>query len=424
MGNKVRLDYFQNTIVKKNFFYNIFDGSLFAFGMSFVSLQTVLPLLVKRMSGSDIAVGLIPVVWLISFNFPQILVSNHIRKLEYKKPWMIKTALVQRIPWLVLGFIILFVVGEIDGKTAVIFFFAGLFVAALGSSINYPGWFDLISKITPVQLRGRLFAYRTVFGAFLGILGGWIIAEILELFTYPLNFSLLFFIGFAITMVSFIFLTLLKEEDSNPPKQIFASREFVNRLFSMLKEENNFRNFLIADSLMMLSLMSHAFFTVHAIEKFSLPDTYAGYFTMVMMISMILGTTYFGYLADKKGHKVNLIWAAGFTITACIFALISPSVEFYFICFAGTALTISLHIVSRFNIVAELCLEDDRPTYISLTNFITAPFVLSGLLGGWIVNTLGYNTVFIIAGLFATASVIWFSLMVNDPREIYRVVNK
>jgi len=174
---------------------------------------------------------------------------------------------------------------------------------------------------------------------------------------------------------------------------------------------------------MMLALMANAFLAVNALEKFSLPDAYAGYFTIVMMLSMAAGSLYFGYLADKKGHKLNLMWASIFTLIACLAALFSPTIEIYFICFAASALTITLSMVSRLTIIAEICMEDDRPTYISLTNLVTAPFVLSGLLGGWIASSFGYNAVFIIAGIFSASAFIWLSVKVNEPRNILPVNN-
>jgi MFS family permease len=218
-------------------------------------------------------------------------------------------------------------------------------------------------------------------------------------------------------MISYIFLILLKEEEPNHPAQTFSTKEFLTRLGRIIKKEKNYRNFLIADSLMMLALMSHAFFAVNAFDKFSLTDEYAGYFTIVMMLSTVFGSLYFGYLADKHGHKLNLLCGIIFTLIACLFALISPSVEIYYLCFAGSSLTISLNLVSRLTIISEICMEEDRPTYISLSNLITAPFILSGLLGGWIASQFGYNVVFIIAGIFALASAIWFLIMVEEPRK-------
>jgi MFS family permease len=413
--------HFKDAKVKQNFFLNVFDGSIYSFAMSFVSLQTVLPVFVKKISGSDIAVGLIPVIWSVGFNFPQVFVSNHVRKLGFKKPWMLKTALLQRIPWLILAFLSYFLIENVDSETALLIIFAGLAIAAFGGSINLPGWFDLISKITPVQLRGRLFAYRSVLGAALGIFGGWAVSVILNSVSYPENFSLLFLLAFIVTMVSYTFLVFLKEDHPNHPQKNLTYGEFVKRLGSILKKERNFRNFIAADSLMMLALMSNAFLAVNAVEKFSLSDAYAGYFTIVMMLSMTFGSLYFGYLADKKGHKLNLVWASVFTLIACIAALTASTVEMYFICFAFSALTLTLTMVSRLTIIAEICGEDDRPTYISLTNLITAPFVLSGLLGGWIASSFGYDAVFVIAGIFAAAAFIWLKLKVKEPRKFTAV---
>ena len=423
MPDLFKSKHFRDEKVKRNFFLNVFDGSVYSFAMSFVSLQTVLPIFIKKISGSDIAVGLIPVIWLVGFNFPQIFVSNHVRRLGYKKPWMLKTALVQRIPWLVLAFLSYFLVDSLDNSTALIIIFIGLAFAAFGGSINLPGWFDLISKITPVQLRGRLFAFRSVLGAAMGIFGGWVVSLILDSISYPENYSLLFLIAFIVMMLSYTFLTLLKEEHPNHPQSDFTYKEFLKRLSTILKEEKNFRNFIIADAMMMLALMSNAFLAVNAMEKFNLTDAYAGYFTIIMMLSMTFGSLYFGYLADKKGHKLNLIWSSIFTLIACLAALISPIVEIYFISFAASALTITLTQVSRLTIIAEICREDDRPTYISLTNLMTAPFVLSGLFGGWLASAFGYDAVFIIAGIFAALAFIWLNMKVAEPRKIEFVNN-
>lgn len=410
--------HFNDGVVKRNFYLNVFDGAVFSFAMSFVSLQTVFPVLVKKVSGSDFAIGLIPVIWAAGFNFPQIFIANYVRKIEFKKALMLKTAFGQRLPWLLVAILVLFFLKEMHPHVALICLLAGLLLAAIGGSLNLPGWFDLISKITPVQLRGRLFAYRSVVGALLGVAGGAVVVFVLESFGYPENFGILFMMTFIVMMISYIFLLFIKEDKPNPPQKLLSHKEFYNRLFSILKTERNFRNFLIADAIMMLANMSHAFFAVYAIEKFSLADSFAGTFTIIMMLSMIIGSVYFGYVADRYGHKINLVWAAAFTALACIAALVSPSIELYFIVFVGSALNITLLMVSRLTIVAEICAEDDRPTYVALTNLVTAPFVLSGLVGGIVVNMFGFKTLFTLAGIFSLLTLVWLLRKVTEPRKI------
>jgi len=414
--------HFNDPEVERNFYLNIFDGAIFAFAMSFVSLQTVFPILVKKISGSDFAIGLIPVVWAAGFNFPQILVANHIRKLPFKKPWMLKTALAQRFPWLFIAILVLFFLEDLSPEVALICILASLGLAAVGGSINFPGWFDLFSKITPVQLRGRQFAYRSVLGAVLGVFGGAVVVVVLDVYEYPQNFGILFLLTFFTMMVSYIFLLLLKEDKPNPSTRLFGHREFYIRLLTIVRSEKNYRNFLIADALMMLANMSHAFFAVYAVEKFSLPDSYAGTFTMVMMAAMIVGSLYFGYIADRFGHKLNLIWASVCIGAACLAAIIVPIIELYYLVFVGASLNIILLQVSRVTIVAELCSEDDRPTYVALTNVITAPFILSGMFGGIIANVFGYNTLFSMSILFSIITFLWLIIKVVEPRRILQPV--
>lgn len=393
------------------------DGALFAFAMSFVSLQTVLPVFVKKMGGSNVAVGLIPVLWTIGFNFPQILIVNYAQRAPLKKKLMLKTALAQRIPWLLLAIASYFLVTEEGSDISQILFFVLFTLAAVGGSINLPVWFDLIAKITPVHMRGRLFAVRSIAGSILGILGGWVVKIVLDTVPYPENFALLVMLAFSMMMMSYIFLLSLKEEVEVSGKVKLVHGDYLRRLPTILGRERNYRNFLVADALIITATMAHAFFAVNAIEKFSLSDAYAGTFTIVMMASMIVGSLFFGYLADHFGHRLNLLISAVSTAIASLVALLASGVELYLVVFVGSAITVGLGGISRLSLIAELCSEGERPTYIALANMITSPFVLSGILAGWIANYLGYNGVFSIAGVFALASAIWLMTMVEEPRK-------
>jgi len=403
-------------IIRYNFVANAADGALFSFAMSFVSLTTVIPLLVKRIGGSNIAIGMIPVFWTIGFNFPQISIANYAHRFPFKKTLMIRTALLQRIPWLLLSFCCFFCIGRMSVQDNLLLFFICFFMAAVGGSLNLPGWFDLIAKVTPTVLRGRLFAVRMTLGALLGILGGWYVKHILDSVSYPNNFGILFLIAFFIMMVSYIFLLAIREEEPNYPSRERHYIEFIKQLPVILKTEHNYRRFLIADASLTAALMADAFYMVHVVNKYSLSEGWAGRFTMVMMGSLIAGNFCFGFLADKFGHRVNLIIAAFSTVGACLTTLFALNVTFYAIVFVGAAFTIGLIQVSRLSMIAEVCGEKDRPTYIALTNMVTSPFILSGILGGWVADQFGYKIVFILAGLFALFSGLWMILLVDEPR--------
>lgn len=412
-----------SAVVKKNFVINLFDGAVFAFAMGFVSLVTIMPVYVKQIGGSNIEIGLIPVIWAIGFNFPQIFIANYAAKQPFKKPLMIKTAFMQRFPWLLLA-AVSFVISSYSlvGSVGLIIFFFFFFIAALGGGVNLPVWFDLFAKLTPTRIRGKQFAYRVMLGALLGIVAGWMSNIILDNIIPGMSFPLLFLIAFLIMMISYSLLIRIIEEHPNHPKKVLKYIEFFSNLPRILKENVNYRNFLIADAFMIIAIVSNAFITVDALEKFSLPDAYAGIFTIFIMISTIAGSLFFGVLADLIGHRINILLAALFTLLACVFAITAPSVELYFFVFVGSALANAILQVSRLPIIAELCDEEDRPTYVALTNLITVPFTLAGIVGGYVANKFGYEPVFIICALFSALAVFWLKFILIEPRKIIQKI--
>ncbi|MBI4429763.1 MAG: MFS transporter [Ignavibacteriales bacterium] len=401
----------------RNFIANVLDGALFAFGMSFVSLQTVLPVFVQNLGGSNIAVGLIPVVWTFGFNFPQMFIVSRAQRLLRKKPLFMKTSFFQRIPWLLLSFMCFFVIEWLSSSVALILFFIAFALAAVMGSVNLPVWFDLIAKLTPVKIRGRLFAMRSILGALLGIAGGVGVTFVLNTTSYPTSYGILFSLAFLLMMASYGSLAMLRETEDSAVRESIGERRFLDSAKDILRSHVNYRQFLVADSLLLSSGMGNAFFTVHALKKFSLSDAYVGVFTIVLMASTIVGSLLFGILADHFGHKLNMMISAVATLMACILALTVENVQLYFLVFVFSALTVAVGTISRLSLIAEFCGEAERPTYIALSNLMTSPFLLLGVLAGWLADIFDYEVVFIVAFGFAFSSVYWYRTKVKEPRH-------
>lgn len=413
----------ENPTVRRNFAANVMDGAFFSLAMSFVSQQALLPVFVKAIGGGNIAVGLIPVLWTFGFNFPQVFIARNAQRATEKKKLLLLTAMGQRIPWLLLGLVPLVLVGRASTELAVGAFFFLYALAAVMGSINLPVWFDLIAKLTPLEVRGRLFAIRSILGSILGIGGGAVAAFVLGRVLYPTSYALLFFLAFGAEMASYYFLTRLEEKSSELPAPQSPALPLREALGRILRTGKNYRHFLVGDALLISSTMANGFLAVHAIEKFSLSDAAAGTFTMIISGSMILGSFLFGYLADHRGHRLNLLLGAMFTLLACVIALLAPTPEVYVLSFACSAASVTLGGISRLPLIAELCSAGERPTYIALSNMITSPFVLAGILGGWIANTLGFSVLFVIAGLVALSALLWWFTMVDEPRRSGAVVS-
>ncbi len=403
--------------VRWNFTLNVLDGALFSFGLSFASAATVLPVFVQRLGGSDVAVGLIPVVWAVGLNLPQLLIANYAQQVASKKRLLLVTSLVQRLPWLLLAAGTVLVVRGGASPAGLALFFTAFALAAVGGSINMPVWFDFVAKVTPVRMRGRLFAVRAVVGSLLGIVGGLGVTWVLDAVAYPFNFALLFGLAFVAMMASYGTLTLLREGERDVPRRRIEYGLFLRLLPRILRRNRNYRNFLIGDALFVVASVSSAFFTVDAIAQFGLPESVAGRFTVVMASASVVASPLFGYLGDRHGHRLNLVLGAGMAAMASVLALVAQSAEVYLIVFALSAFTVVLRSISRLPIVAELCAEADRPTYVALSNALTAPFALAGVAAGWVAGRFGYDAVFAGTAAVGAVAAYWMLEYVREPRD-------
>ena len=407
--------------VRRNFALNVAEGAVYAFGMSLAARTTVLPLFVQRLGGGNVAIGLLPVLWALGSNGPQLAIAHRAAQAQSKKRLVLRTGLGQRLPWLLLAAAAFLWLGDLPATAALAVFFGLFALAAVGSGLNTPGWFDLTAEGTPVDLRGRLFAVRGVLGSLLGVAGGWIVAEVLGRFSGgTTGFAVLITLAFAGTAVSYVLLAGVREVRvpgaGRRPRP--AVRDYLRRLPGILRTDRNYRRFLVADALLTVATMADAFYAVHAVERFRLPDASAGTFVVVLMASGAAGSLVFGALADRVGHRLNLVAAGLATAVACAAAVWAPTPGLYLIAFAGSALALGLPVVSRLPFVAELCGEADRPTYVALTNTLTAPFALAGLLGGWLANASGIPAVFGVAAAAALGASVWLLLAVREPRHL------
>ena len=284
-------------------------------------------------------------------------------------------------------------------------------------SFGAPVWFHLFTKTTPVKLRGKLLAIRQLLSSSLGILGGSVVTFVLATFAFPENFALLFVIVYVLSMASYLYLRKLKEPaaEAQYPGPALPSSTFADGR-AILKRNTNFRNFLLADAFTLMSMSASAFYAVYAIEKFDVPASYAGTFTVIVMAGMVAGNSVFGYLADSFGHRMTLITLALSSVAASTVAIFAANILIYGFTFFFMSWTVGLQVISRLSFVVELCSEADRQTYIAMTNTITAPTVAVGILFGWLARAYGFQIMFALAALTGLFAAVWLYFFVRDPR--------
>ena len=401
-----------------NFSVNLWDITFITLGLSLISRETVIPVLVSQLTDSKLAIGLVPALWSLGFYLPQLLTANLAERMEYKKPFvMLIGSVFERLPYLLIGLTVL--TSAISAPTlALVVVLAGVGLASSGAGLATPAWLDMIAKVIPVQRRGIWAGLGHGLGALMGIVGAYFVARILVSYAFPNNYALLFFLAFGLVVLSWVGLALNREPPSPLTKEVLPLQRYLGQLPAVLGRDSNYRRYLISKSLVNLGAMSTGFFAVYGTEVFAIDGAGVGLLNGILIGTQAIANPLWGLLGDRVGHKIVLAMA-GFAITlAPLSALAAADMPLLMLTFVFLGTYLAAEQASSLNIILEFCAPEDRPTYIGLTNTLLAPMlILAPIFGGWLAGALGLRVMFNIALAVAISGTLLLFFWVREPRH-------
>jgi len=401
-----------------NFLVNTLDGAFFNFGMSFFSSEIILPLFVTHFTDSPLAISLIFFLGWGGVLLPQLFTANAVERAPVKKFFpMVLGFFLERLPVILLPLAVYFLAVDKPLLTLVLFFVLYTWHNA-GAGVIIVGWQDMIAKVIPVEKRGRFFGISNFIGNGTGILGALAVPVILGAFDFPLGFVLCFGVTALLLFLSWGSLSLTREPPVASSKPAVSQAAYLRSLPDVLRRDRNFRMYLLAQITFALSSMATGFLTVYAVQRWGLPDSQAGGFIIALQVGLTLANLFFGFLADKKGHKLNLEICWFLYLLLLVLAVLAPDYTWFYLIFFLSGAVNAGTLISGFSIVYEFTDAENRPTYIGLANTIPGIMVaVAPLIGGWLVEMVDFQVMFLIAAAAAITSWVVLRFGVKEPRR-------
>ncbi len=400
-----------------NFTVNLLDGASFWFGISFASGSTIGPLFVTKLSDDPLPVGILAVITQAGWFLPQLFTANAVERLARKKPVVINLGFfLERLPMFLL--VLAASIAASNTSLALVLFLFGYAWHTVGSGVIATAWQDLIARCFPVESRGRFMGLATFIGTGMGTAGAGLSAWLLATYPFPRNFVYTFLIAALGITLSWVFLALTREPVQPVTNVRQSTRQFWAGLRDILRQDRNFRRFLVARLLLALTGMGQGFITVAAVRRWDVADGVVGGFTAAMLLGQTTGNLLFGILADRYGHKLSLELGGLFCLFAFVLAWLSPAPFLYYLVFFFLGLFLGSIIVSGILVVLEFSSADRRPTYAGLANTgvglaaTVAPLIGAGLAA------MSYSLLFILSAAASLLAVILMRWWVREPRWI------
>lgn len=393
-------------VYQRNFFFFLSDGILFTVAMGVIGGTTVIPDFVRRLTDSEILIGLSGSLFEIGWTLPQLFIARYIIRFAHKKWWFVGPNIPVRFVMLAFG-VLTMLLGKDHPETILLLFFISYGIASVGDGIVGVPWADLVGTSLGAHWRARMFGLMSATAGVIMLLISPLISVVLGDAgpAFPNNYAILFIVAGLLFVLSNIPTLFIRElPGGKPVEKLPGLGEFLPDLGRVLRTDASFRAIIITRMLTTLLAMAGPFYIGFATTQLRLSSDVAVPTLLAMQtIGGVSGALIYAWLGARNNVlfiRLALLGAAFLPISALLAVQFGP-VPLYF-GFLMSGLTLSNLFLSYQNYVISHATPDRRPVYAGLFNTISAITSLTApFIAGTIVAQLGYEVLFVTALVMA-----------------------
>jgi MFS family permease len=402
------------THLRRNFGAHLVHGLLGQTGFRLLNAPTFIPAYIFLLSGSDLAVGIARGLQSFGMFLSPILGATMIEHRRRVLPVGFVVGTLMRVQ--VLGIALAgFFLSDAWALWATWFFLAlfGFFLGMQGVIFNF-----LVSKVVPLELRGRLLGVRNALSGFVaagvGIVGGRMIdAEFLGN-----GYAATFGIAFVFTSLGLATLAFVKEPETPEVREAEGFAERLRQLPALLRSDREFTIYFLARALGAMGRMAMPFYILFAMTKMEIGGEELGALSLAFVLANSVGNLLWGAIADRRGFRVVFQAALLVWMASTVLVMYSESFGQLFGAYAGVGMGLGGFTMSAQNLVLEFGSRRNLPMRIAVANSATELVGAVGPVAGGILSlAVSHVAVFWTALVFQAGAFVMVALFVREPRR-------
>jgi hypothetical protein len=376
-------------------------------GTAFLSAESVMPKMVQSLGGAAWIIAIMPVLMQSASLCAGVFVAPRVERLHRFKPWVLTFGLLQRLPYLITGLLLMFA-RNMDGVLLPVVVLTPMITGIL-TGINSVAWLEMVTRMLPARVRPAGWSARYILQAVIALAAGSVIHQTLTYFPGRTGYAWLHLMTFSLLLLSWCAQLPMKEPPHpHPPaeRSPLPYRKYLRTLPGLVFSQKHLFKFVLARFTGTGYLMLVSFLTIHALNVTGRPEADEGHFVSWQAVGTVLGSLLAAWLGYRSGGKVLLQASRVMCILLCIWVSTTGSFPGFLVGYFVLGFGLFLDRVGDLTLAAELCPLERRSTYQAVLNFCNAfSFLLATSFGGVVyAATHSFQAVAIAAGVFATMS--------------------
>jgi MFS family permease len=414
----------------------IVNGMLGVTGARLVDLNTIVPLLIHKLSGAAWIVGLVLGLRGVVRTLVQVAAARTLDTHENKKPAYVLASVIRASMYIGIAAAMWFADVMPDALVLALLVLCLLGYAAGGALASLP-FNDILAKSVPTTRRGSLQMWRRLAALgiiFLGVtpFQRWIIGPE-SVFDFPRSFGLLFAASVTVSGLGWLLFSRVREPQSRATEQKLSWGQHLRRGLTFWRNDSCYRRVIRIRLLIGVAAAIRPFLIVFATDVWNLTDDVAATFLAIQVGAEFVGALVVGRVSDRLGNRRAILVGIASVIAFCTAALMAASSEWDVpltvlawqtnlqiiilgAAFVGVGFFLASLTIGYMNYLMDIAPEEKRTSYIGFSTAFTLPLSIAPLIYGWGADTFGYQPVFTIALVLAFGAMYLF-LQLPEPRD-------
>lgn len=385
----------QQTDKKSDHVKNILHGFFLSIGTTIAEPHTILPLIISHFGGGSVLIGFFSSLLRGGAVLVQLYAAFYAQSYPKMMKYFRRVLVIRFFSWLGIGMAIL-LFGENYPTLTLFCIGIGLFIFSFSAGFGAIYFREIIAKIFTHRFRGKTMSMRQFLSALGALFSGVVAGYVLEIYTAPLSFGILFILSSFIMALGYIAIGTVAEPIKEKVTQKEKSfRLFLKNSFELLKTHKQFRvqvfTFLFAYSY----LFSLPFIIVDASEKIDINGINIGLLITAQMVGAMLSNIVWARLSGAGKNKFITHITIVMTIFAMALAYFTSHLYGYMFIFFLVGASIDGNRIASGNLLLLIAPEEKRPIYTALQTNIVSFGMFFSLIGGVILEFSSFEFLYI-----------------------------
>jgi len=277
----------------------------------------------------------------------------------------------------------------------------------------------LLSKVIPIEMRGRLQAWRNATGGLIAALLAYLAGRyLIEANVLGNGYSTTFLAAFVLTSLGLFALRTMREPEPPTMRERGRFRDRLRDFPRLVTQDRSYMWFLAVQMLSMTSRIATPFYIIYVSQSIELTGATLGLLSLAYLGADTLSNLVWGYWGDKTGFRVVLLSSLVVGAAATVLLMEAHHIGFIILAFFGLGASQSGYQMAAQTMILEFGSRDELPMRIAISSTAENIMATIGpLVGGVAAEFLGFELVFGVSVAALAAALLLTTVAVPEPRN-------